>query len=62
MANQIWIDGVQVDVHPGDVSALEEDLRKAINQGGAWFTFPIPAGHYTIRVAPTTSVIVRYGD
>lgn len=59
--NRIWLDGVElVDVHSGDVSAAEADLRRIIDQGGGWFTFPFERGHYTIHASKDSTVIALY--
>ncbi|AOX66245.1 hypothetical protein BJK06_11195 [Curtobacterium sp. BH-2-1-1] len=60
--NEIYVGGVLLDdVVSGDVSALEQQLREAIENGDEWVSVTTgPTTHYNLHVSPATDIVVRY--
>lgn len=60
--SEIYVGGVLLDdVVPGDVSAIEQLLREAIENEEEWVTFSTsPTTHYNLHVGPTTDIVVRH--
>jgi hypothetical protein len=60
--SEIYVGGVLLDdVVPGDVSAIEQLLREAIENKEEWVTFSTsPTTHYNLRVGSTTDIVVRH--
>lgn len=57
--NEVHIGGVHLsNVLSGDVSYVENQLKKAIANGTECDT---PDGvHYVVRITPTTDIVLRY--
>ncbi len=55
-----WLDGVKLDIIPGDVSDFEEKVRDLIAHGGGWLYYPQPYITLQLHVSATSSIIIRY--
>jgi hypothetical protein len=56
----VWLDGVKLDIYPGDVSDFEEKVRALIQAGGGWLYYPQPHVIFQLHVSASSSVIIRY--
>ncbi len=55
-----WVDGVPLDIIPGDISHFDETVEKHIAAGGGWLYYPQPYVSYRLHITSATSVIIRY--
>lgn len=61
--NRIFVNGSEIDVISGDVSAIESLIAEKIGEGGGWIEFGTGHGmHYSLHVSAQTTVVVEYLD
>jgi hypothetical protein len=61
--NRIHINGTEIDVISGDVSAIDQMVADTLEAGGGWITFGTGQGHhYRLHVNEQTTVVVKYLD